>query len=97
MRLRILDILSALSFTATASASKAQTFFTLISRPGNYIGGGTTETFTPADETFSVTNSTDTVSISFHTPAANNKFPEAPDHRFWRLHLKLDRAILIGA
>src|SRR5579864_5441442 len=68
MRLRILALLSALSFAATASASTPQTFLTLISQPGDYIGGGTTETFTPADGTFSVTNSTDTVSISFHTP-----------------------------
>lgn len=67
MRLRIFALLFVLSFTAIASASTPQTFLTLISQPGDYIGQGITQTFTPADGTFSVSNSTDTVSISFHT------------------------------
>ena len=57
-----------LSLTTVASASTPQTFLTLISQPGDYVGGGITQTFTPADGTFSVTNTTTDLSISFHTP-----------------------------
>jgi hypothetical protein len=41
----------------------------LISQPGDYVGGGITQTLTPADGTFSVTNSTTDLTISFHTPS----------------------------
>jgi hypothetical protein len=58
-----------LSLTIVASASTPQTFLTLISQLGDYVGGGITQTFTPADGTFSVTNSTTDISISFHTPS----------------------------
>ena len=69
MRLRLFVLAFSLFFTSFALASTPQTFLTLISQPGDYIGGGTTETFTPADGTFSVSNTSDTVSISFNTPS----------------------------
>ena len=73
MRLRffavVLTFVSALLCTTVASASTPQTFLTLISQPGDYVGGGTTETYTPSDGTFTVTNTTDTASIQFHTPS----------------------------
>lgn len=69
MRLRLSGFVLSLLFTTVASASTPQTFLTLISQPGDYIGGGIAQTLTPADGTFSVTNSTNTVSISFHTPS----------------------------
>jgi len=56
-----------LLFSAVASAATPQTFLTLISQPGDYIGQGITQTFTPADGSFSVSNTADTVSISFNT------------------------------
>src|SRR5205085_6156879 len=55
-------------FCAFASGATPQTFLTLNSQPGDYVGQGITQTFTPADGTFSVSNSSDTVSISFSTP-----------------------------
>ena len=58
-----------LSLATVASASTPQTFLTLISQPGDYVGGGITQTLTPADGTFSVTNTTTDISISFHTPS----------------------------
>jgi hypothetical protein len=54
--------------TCTAFSSTAATYLSLNSQPGDYIGGGVAQTLTPANGTFSVTNSTSTVSISFHTP-----------------------------
>ncbi len=69
MRLPVLCFLGLLLLTTIASASTPQTFLTLISQPGDYIGGGITQTFTPADGTFTVTSTTNTVSISFHTPS----------------------------
>jgi hypothetical protein len=71
MRLRVtLVILSSFVslFSAVASGATPQTFLTLNSQPGDYIGQGITQTLTPADGTFSVSNSSDTVSISFNTP-----------------------------
>jgi hypothetical protein len=70
MRLRItLLILSFVSLLpAFAFGATPQTFLTLISQPGDYVGQGITQTFTPADGTFSVSNSSDAVSISFNTP-----------------------------
>ncbi len=62
-------IVLVVSLTSIASASTPQTFLTLISQPGDYVGQGTTETYTPADGPFSVTNTPDSVSISFHTPS----------------------------
>ena len=69
MRLRLFVFVFAVSLTTIASASTPQTFLTLISQPGDYIGGGITQTLRPADGTFSVTNSTTDISISFHTPS----------------------------
>lgn len=69
MRLRItLLILSFASLlSAVASCTTPQTFLTLISQPGDYVGQGITQTLTPADGTFSVSNTFDTVSISFNS------------------------------
>jgi len=67
MRLRITLAFFVVS-SAVAFAATPQTFLTLNSQPGDYIGQGITQTFTPADGTFTVSNSPDTVSISFHTP-----------------------------
>src|SRR5260370_26980064 len=55
-------------FSAVAFGATPQTFLTLNSQPGDYIGQGITQTLTPADGTFSVSNSSDAVSISFNTP-----------------------------
>ncbi len=70
MRLRItLVIFSYVSLFCTfATGATPQTFLTLNSQPGDYIGQGITQTLTPADGTFSVSNSSDAVSISFNTP-----------------------------
>jgi hypothetical protein len=68
-RLRItLVILSSFVslFSAGASGATPKTFLTLNSQPGDYIGQGITQTFTPADGTFSISNSSATVSISFN-------------------------------
>lgn len=66
MRIRTFGFAIVLSMATLASASTPQTFLTLISQPGDYIGGGITQTLTPADGTFAVSNSTNTVSISFN-------------------------------
>ena len=69
MRIRIpLIVLVYISFfSAVAIGATPQTFLTLNSQPGDYVGQGITQTFRPADGTFSVSNTPDTVSISFHT------------------------------
>jgi hypothetical protein len=72
MRLRITLVLFSsfafvFLFSAVASCATPQTFLTLDSQPGDYIGQGITQTFTATDGTFSVSNTTDTVSISFNT------------------------------
>ena len=71
MRLRISLVIFFISFvclfSAVASGATPKTFLTLNSQPGDYIGQGITQTLTPADGTFSVSNSSDAVSISFHT------------------------------
>ena len=87
MRLRLSVFVFALTFTAIASASTPQTFLTLISQPGDYIGGGITQTLTPADGTFSVTNSTTDTSISFHTPSYS---------QFWTLQFGSPRSQKFG-
>src|ERR1700736_2228480 len=68
MRPRVTLLLLSSLFSAVASASTPTTFLTLHSQPGDYIGQGITQTLTPADGTFSVSNSSDSVSVSFHTP-----------------------------
>jgi hypothetical protein len=71
MRLRIILLtLSFVSmFSAVSSGATPQTFLTL-------NGQGINQTFTPADGTFSVSNSAEEVSISFHTPTFS---------QFWNL------------
>jgi hypothetical protein len=54
-------------FSAGASGATPKTFLTLNSQPGDYVGQGITQTLTPADGTFSISNSSDAVSISFHS------------------------------
>ena len=51
-------------FCSVASATP-KTFLTLNSQPGDYVGQGITQTLTPADGTFSVSNTSDTISILF--------------------------------
>jgi hypothetical protein len=69
MRLRITLVIFCLVtlFSALASGATPQTFLSLESQPGDYIGQGITQTLTPADGTFSVSNSSDAVSISFNS------------------------------
>src|SRR5579864_8947247 len=87
MRLRLFSFVFALSLCTFASAATPQTFLTLMSQPGDYIGGGITQTFTPADGTFSVTNSTDDVTILFHTPSYS---------QFWTLDFGSPRTQKFG-
>jgi hypothetical protein len=65
MSIRVFGLVVALSMTTLASAATPQTFLTLTSQPGDYVGQGITQTLTPADGTFVVSNSTNTVSVSF--------------------------------
>jgi hypothetical protein len=56
-------ICSAFAFSATAT-----TYLYLNSQTGDWVGGGLTHTFTPSDGTFTVQNTSSTVSINFHSP-----------------------------
>jgi len=80
-------IVLALLLTSIASASTPQTFLTLISEPGDAVGQGVTETYTPSDGTFSVTNTTNTVSISFQTATGSH---------FWSLQFGSPRSQKFG-
>jgi len=64
--LAILTLVPVLS--PVAYGTTPQTFITPISQPGDYIGQGITQTLTATDGTFSVSNSSDTAYVSFHTP-----------------------------
>lgn len=71
MKLRTMLIAAVLVATlalATNARGSAATFFTLNSQPGDYVGGGITQTFTPADGTF-IVNATFNggVRVFFHT------------------------------
>jgi len=55
-------------FPYAASASTATTYLYLNSQPGDYIGQGITQTLTPSEGTFSVSNGLNTVNVSFNTP-----------------------------
>jgi hypothetical protein len=66
-KVRVALIVVLVSFASCAFASTAQTFLSLNSQPGDYIGGGIQQTFTPADGTFAVQSSNSGVQISFHT------------------------------
>src|SRR5260370_434452 len=60
-------LVATLALASNATGSTA-TFITLNSQPGDYIGGGITQTFTPGDGTFTVnTVYNDGVDVSFHT------------------------------
>jgi hypothetical protein len=89
MRLRTtLVILSLVClFSSFAAGSTPQTFLTLISQPGDWVGQGITQTLTPADGTFSVTNTADTVSISFH----NSDYSQ-----FWTLDFGTPSTVKFG-
>lgn len=54
------------SLTASALASTPQTFLNLMSQPGDYVGQGSTQTFTPADGTFALSNTAYTANVTFH-------------------------------
>ena len=78
MRLRItLVIFSSFVslFSTLASSATPKTFLTLSSQSGDYIGQGITQTFTPADGTFSVSNSSDAVSITFNAQRTGSRIP----------------------
>jgi Calx-beta domain len=53
--------------TYAASASTATTYLYLNSQPGDYIGQGITQKFTSADGTFTVSNGTNTLTVSFNS------------------------------
>lgn len=81
-------LLSAFSFASTfAAAATPQTFLTLMSQPGDYIGQGITQTFTPADGTFILSNSSDTASITFH----NSDYSQ-----FWTLYFGTPTTVKFG-
>src|ERR1700737_1888810 len=68
-RLRIILAIGVLILATCASAGAASTLLILNSQPGDYIGGGITQTFTPADGTFAVnTTYNGGAQVSFHTP-----------------------------
>ena len=52
---------------AYAPASTASTYLYLNSQPGDYVGQGKTQTLTPADGTFSVSNTSDSVNVIFNS------------------------------
>jgi hypothetical protein len=86
VRLRI-TVLIFSCFVSSLSAATPQTFLTLNSQPGDYIGQGITQTLTPADGTFSISNSSDAVSISFHTPTYS---------QFWYLDFGSASTVKVG-
>src|SRR5712692_11395078 len=68
-KVRVAIIVVLLSFAPCAIATTAQTFLYLNSQPGDYIGQGIQQTFTPADGPFAVqTYSGGGLQVSFHTP-----------------------------
>lgn len=70
MRLHVsmlaLPLVFLFSVVASVAAATPQTFLTLISQPGDYVGQGITQTFTAADGTFAVSNTAYTASITFY-------------------------------
>jgi hypothetical protein len=64
----IAAVLVATSSFATSARGSTSTFFTLNSQPGDFVGGGITQTFTAADGTFTVNPVFNGgVNVSFHT------------------------------
>lgn len=78
---------SLLLCSAFTYGATPQTFISLISQPGDYIGQGLTQTFTPADGIFSVSNSSNTAYISFHT---------ADYSQFWYLNFGSPTTVRFG-
>ncbi len=75
--LLLLVVLTA-SMGGWIATADAQTFLKFTSEPGDYIGGGQTLTFTPADTGFNSMISTDNREIAIHL---------SPSSSFWSLHL----------
>lgn len=67
LRRAIVTAFVVFSFSAVLLAATPTTYIYLNSQPGDWVGGGVTQTLTPADGTFSITNSKSSVNISFHT------------------------------
>jgi hypothetical protein len=72
-------ILAAMIFAIFAllpayAATPAQTFLTLDSQPGDYVGQGMIQTFTAADGTFNVQGSSANISVFFNTPDSGRSF-----------------------
>ena len=64
---RIQIVLVSAVLTLFPSLSGAQTFLSLDSQPGDYIGQGMSQTFTPADGTFVAQKLANGVEVTFHT------------------------------
>ncbi len=75
------------SLYCVASASNAATYLYLNSQPGDYVGGGVTQTLTPAEGTFTVSSASSTVSISFKTPDYS---------QFWELEFGTPQSMKFG-
>ena len=71
-------ILAALTLPTALAATPAQTFLSLDSQPGDYVGQGMIQTFTPVDGTFSVQGTTSYISVFFMTPT----------YQFWTLNFR---------
>jgi hypothetical protein len=67
-KLRLILILATLALVPSARATDTDTFLTLNSQPGDFVGGGITQTFTPGDGTFTVGADIGGAAVSFHTP-----------------------------
>src|SRR5260370_18159541 len=68
-KVRVAIVVVLLSFAPCAIATTAQTFLYLNSQPGDYIGQGIQQTFTPADGPFAAqTYSGGGLQVSFHPP-----------------------------
>jgi hypothetical protein len=65
-----LSIILALVFVPCALAATPQTFLTLNNQPGDWVGAGLLQTFTPSDGTFTfIKIPTGGVQVSFTTPS----------------------------
>ncbi|NDQ56372.1 MAG: hypothetical protein GZ088_04765 [Acidipila sp.] len=79
-RLRTALIIAALILGPCAMAASAQTFLTLHSQPGDYVGQGMNQTFTPADGIFTAQSTFNGgVEFSFRTPTFS---------QFWSLDFR---------
>jgi len=65
---RLIDSLVIAMLVLTSSlAASAQTFLNLDSQPGDYVGGGTIQTYTPSDGTFMVQGTSAGIQVAFYT------------------------------